>query len=647
LLKYRARRLEDYDEERDATKIKEKLVEKRMLPPPLVTAPAPVAPIASEPPINPQMPPANVKVPESAVVKTCAPLSETTTGPLRLNQPAGPRPLPGLVSIPTAKNRTSLDTPITQVQGATLAETTTIPDQPPPVPAKNIPPPLKLVPRSPLPSPIISSTPATESPGLPPIEVPDLGDPNMQRFFRQIVEHLNVMQPRSSIATSDDGRSGVSSMGNGSERMSAQHSHGGTSGYSSQVEDDGDASRFADADEYYALDMEGYTSSTGGGSIRSPVTSRAPRNLARNGVGSNRHSYHQPPLPPPKNETVRGGTVSGRLQSLRPSPPPLRGSPYGSPYHQNLYTPLQSRALSNRASAHSPPLSAPPIPGRHRSYPVQGSYVSDKENSIPPRATLSAGVAPRPSLKNVHSDGAGTIERRKSYGKKHVQIVLPGEEAKLKKKKSFSSEYPYFWWYQTKPDTPLFLAIGSSDDSPFFVAPMEKRSWFGNLFKFRPASYHLLSVYDFTTSRDECRRLLMGLGVRVTVENTGYLRCRLDEFRGMYQRRSTVGFTDRASLLDPSGVMAVTNAVRFRVEMHAVGHAHTVAGFTTSVIMIQEKGALSTFKLLYNRLRRDWELDAPPPPILLKTPSNPESSLPSPTFTASPGGRSPILPEIY
>ena len=93
--------------------------------------------------------------------------------------------------------------------------------------------------------------------------------------------------------------------------------------------------------------------------------------------------------------------------------------------------------------------------------------------------------------------------------------------------------------------------------------------------------------------------------------------------------------------------MAVTKAVRFRVEMHGVGYAHSVAGYTTSVTMIQEKGALSTFKLLYNRFRRDWELDAPPRPILLKTPSHPGTYLPSPTLTTSPTGRSPVLPEIY
>lgn len=92
--------------------------------------------------------------------------------------------------------------------------------------------------------------------------------------------------------------------------------------------------------------------------------------------------------------------------------------------------------------------------------------------------------------------------------------------------------------------------------------------------------------------------------------------------------------------------MGVTKAVRFRVEMHGVGHAHSVAGYASSVAMVQEKGALSTFKLLYNRLRRDWELDAPAP-ILLKTPSNPGTSVPSPTLPASPGGRSPLLSEIY
>lgn len=63
--------------------------------------------------------------------------------------------------------------------------------------------------------------------------------------------------------------------------------------------------------------------------------------------------------------------------------------------------------------------------------------------------------------------------------------------------------------------------------------------------------------------------------------------------------------------------MESVKAVRFRIGVHGVIHSHSVAGFKTSVSMVQEKGALSSFKLLFNRLRRDWDLDAPKP--ILKT----------------------------
>lgn len=65
---------------------------------------------------------------------------------------------------------------------------------------------------------------------------------------------------------------------------------------------------------------------------------------------------------------------------------------------------------------------------------------------------------------------------------------------------------------------------------------------------------------------------------------------------------------------DPSGSMAVTKAVRFRVELHQVGAstAHAMAGYLTSMILVQEKGALSSFKSVYNRLRREWDLDDMP-----------------------------------
>ena len=60
--------------------------------------------------------------------------------------------------------------------------------------------------------------------------------------------------------------------------------------------------------------------------------------------------------------------------------------------------------------------------------------------------------------------------------------------------------------------------------------------------------------------------------------------------------------------------MPVAKAVGFRVELHAVvgSTAHAVAGYVTSMTMVQEKGALSSFKMVYNRLRREWDLDGLP-----------------------------------
>jgi hypothetical protein len=77
--------------------------------------------------------------------------------------------------------------------------------------------------------------------------------------------------------------------------------------------------------------------------------------------------------------------------------------------------------------------------------------------------------------------------------------------------------------------------------------------------------------------------------------------------------------THKFACTDPAGVMAIAKAVRFRVELHAVTYAHSVSGYVTSLTLVQEKGALSSFKLVYNRLRREWGLDTSPP---TKTPSS-------------------------
>lgn len=73
-------------------------------------------------------------------------------------------------------------------------------------------------------------------------------------------------------------------------------------------------------------------------------------------------------------------------------------------------------------------------------------------------------------------------------------------------------------------------------------------------------------------------------------------------------------------------------AVRFRVELHPIAHttAHSLAGYTTSMAMVQEKGALSSFKSVYNRLRREWDLDGMP-----RTPASTMMSTPTSDTTTS------------
>lgn len=83
-------------------------------------------------------------------------------------------------------------------------------------------------------------------------------------------------------------------------------------------------------------------------------------------------------------------------------------------------------------------------------------------------------------------------------------------------------------------------------------------------------------------------------------------------------------------------VMTTTKAVRFIVEFPAITDLyHTSAGYVTLLVLTQEKGALSTFKLIYNHLRRDWDFDVPLTPVLC--------IVPSPVFSGGSYTASPFL----
>ncbi|WVR05278.1 hypothetical protein IAU60_002290 [Kwoniella sp. DSM 27419] len=180
------------------------------------------------------------------------------------------------------------------------------------------------------------------------------------------------------------------------------------------------------------------------------------------------------------------------------------------------------------------------------------------------------------------------------------------------------------------PPSPLL--VGSSSDS--------KQSWFSNLFNWKPATFTLISADDCASSRAECIKLLESFGASVILEDAdgwGVLKCRVDEIR------------------DITGII-ISKPVRFRVEFlpHATwssGHpqsqhaqAHGQAGgnapgspraglTTTSMTMIQEKGALSSFRAVYGRIRAEWRLDSLKSPAISTHSEFVTSPMASPALT--------------
>ncbi|CAL1714656.1 unnamed protein product [Somion occarium] len=142
------------------------------------------------------------------------------------------------------------------------------------------------------------------------------------------------------------------------------------------------------------------------------------------------------------------------------------------------------------------------------------------------------------------------------------------------------------------PASSVFSAEGGS----FASRSAPKRSWLGNIFGFRPATYQMVSTEDSHVTRQECKIILeeMGLSVILTqAEGMGILKCKLEESR------------------DPNGVMVPVKAVKFRVEVHRPTTLQAIAGYKAALCIVMEKGAQSSFRLVYNRFRREWNLDTP------------------------------------
>jgi hypothetical protein len=131
---------------------------------------------------------------------------------------------------------------------------------------------------------------------------------------------------------------------------------------------------------------------------------------------------------------------------------------------------------------------------------------------------------------------------------------------------------------------------------------MAKRSWFNNLFSFKPASCEIfVNSRDIKEGLKRCKRALEAQGVKVVeaqFQQRG-LRCKVGE------SKTINGDTIKG--------------VRFRIEFERVYIASGSSGgsaFSTKAVLTLEKGAQSTFRTAFNRLQKalENEVQQPSPP---------------------------------
>ncbi|KAF8631859.1 hypothetical protein AX15_002129 [Amanita polypyramis BW_CC] len=169
---------------------------------------------------------------------------------------------------------------------------------------------------------------------------------------------------------------------------------------------------------------------------------------------------------------------------------------------------------------------------------------------------------------------------------KRVRIVDPGERRLNKLKKLGRNS-------ETKTTSMRSSPERSENTEPSgMISPIQpaspRRSWLTNVFKFKSTSHWLLSTQNVYVTRNECRRLVMGMGAQVMLqdpEGLGILKCR---------------FGEKAH--------GIAQTMKFRVEMH-LPSIQEDPGYQVSLLFLREKGSLEVFKTVFERLRDKWELD--------------------------------------
>jgi hypothetical protein len=145
----------------------------------------------------------------------------------------------------------------------------------------------------------------------------------------------------------------------------------------------------------------------------------------------------------------------------------------------------------------------------------------------------------------------------------------------------------------------------------------ERKSWFTNLFHWKPHSYILCSMSDLWTTKRETRSLLESFGIYVSDgEEAGFgvLKCVLpDGIEGQRQVKFRVEFSGGTAISSSPQTALSHRFSHLSPNLNhlksSIGASH-VEPYACAIMLVQEKGSLAMFRAIHQRMREMWRLDA-------------------------------------
>lgn len=438
-----------------------------------------------------------------------------------------------------------------------------------------------------------------ESPNTLPLSPPRVENPQLQTFLFEIANQLNSISIRSSTASDNSNSSAIQSpefqaylqyMVNQSptpeatpqlEKVLEVATASGANAATLQALEGGSSDQFADADDDETdADAASIYSPSIHSARRFPVPS--PASSVRGAV-SPAVGLGAPPRPPSRSGpppvsgrwSYNSGSYRSRTHSSRPESPALHTPVSSFDHYTTPLPPVPGAALRAQRTAPPPPRAsrpAPPRPAPAAEQRIESLLGREDSYAFIDGTEIDAGIADSWGSNSKHHSGFSSHRAADGFGM-------------LRKRRNREA---------VAPSTPVDTSGG-------------KRSWFNNLFSFKPAACEIyVNTPTISDGRKVTAKALTDRGVIVKhsedANGIAFLKCKSPDMR---DGGDTV------------------KGVRFRVEFDRVPVNSSRSVFRTQVLLTLERGAHSTFKGVCNRLKTELESVPPSTPVSSIYPSIP------------------------